>query len=120
MANRRKHIEAAVSVASTSSSGNTNISSTGQSHDDVICWINITTATAGNITFVIQASPDNGTNWAALDTLTGDTGALTTTGLKRVVARAPIGSMVRLNYTIVTGPFAFSSQWEFSKRGMQP
>jgi hypothetical protein len=116
---RRKLIETAIAVASTGASGNTNITQSGQSHDDLILWVNITTATAGNITFVVQASPDNGTNWAAL-IATGDTGAITTTGLKRLFVTAPIGSMLRVNYTIVTGPFAFTTAWEFSKRGMQP
>ena len=109
-ANRRKLQETTITIASTSSSGNTAESAAIASHEHVLFVINITTATAGTITFVIQTSADDGTTWSSLSSgeMLGDTGAISTTGGKHISARAPLGVRLRLNYTIATGPFAFT------------
>lgn len=108
--NRRKYQEARITIGSTGTSGNTADSEAAQSHDAVTYYINITTATAGNITFTIQTSADDGATWATLATAetTGDTGAITATGARHLSSNAPIGVRTRLVYTIVTGPFAFT------------
>lgn len=116
-ANRRKLQEPQITVGSTGTSGTTADSEAAQSHDGVTYIVNITTATAGSITFTIQTTAD-GTNWATLATAetTGDTGALTTTGAKHISSNAPIGVRTRLAYTIVTGPFAFTVDPIYQKR----
>jgi len=115
---RRKYQAAQISVGSTSTSGNTADSDQAGSSEKVMYVINITTATAGTITFTIQTTAD-GTNWATLATAetTGDTGALSTTGAKHISSAAPIGMRTRLVYTIVTGPFAFTVDPIYEKSG---
>ena len=116
--NRRKLQEAQITVGSTAASGTTGASGNAASFDFVTYYINLTTLTAGSITFVIQTSFD-GTNWADLATaeMTGDTGAVAATGVKHVSSNAPIGWSCRLKYTIVTGPAAFTVDPVFSKGG---
>lgn len=116
--NRRKLQEAQITVGSTSSSGTTAYSDNAQSFDVVTYVINLTTLTAGSITFVIQTSAD-GTNFADLATaeMSGDTGAISATGVKHVSSNAPIGVSTRLKYTIVTGPAAFTVDQIFAKGG---
>lgn len=116
--NRRKLQEAQISVGSTASSGTTAFSENAASFDAVTYVVNLTTLTAGSITFVIQTTAD-GTNFADLATaeMTGDTGAISATGVKHVSSNAPIGMATRLKYTIVTGPAAFTVDQIFSKGG---
>jgi hypothetical protein len=117
--NRRKLMAEAVVVGSTSTSGATAESSQAQSFDAVTYYVNVTTATAGSITFVIQSSPDDGTTWASLSSaeMTGDTAAISSTGMKHISSNAPIGVRTRLQYTIATGPFAFTVYPCFQKAG---
>ena len=108
-ANRRKLQEPRITVGSTASSGTTADSESAQSYDAVTYVINLTTLTAGSITFGIDTSPD-GTIWAPLASgeMTGDTGAVSAIGVKHISSAAPIGVRTRLSYTIVTGPAAFT------------
>lgn len=117
--NRRKLVEPTITVGSTSSSGNTAESDNAANADSLTYFINITTATAGSITFVIQSSADDGTTWCDLATaeMSGDTGALTTTGGKHISTYFPFGTRTRLKYTIVTGPFAFTVIPIYQKAG---
>ena len=116
--NRRKLQEPQIAIASTAVSSNTADSESAQSHEKVTYLINITTATAGSITFTIQTSAD-GTNWATLATAetTGDTGALSTVSVRHISSNAPIGVRTRLVFTIVTGPFAFTVDPIYEKTG---
>ena len=116
--NRRKLQEAQITVGSTAASGTTGFSESAGSFDAVTYVVNLTTLTAGSITFVIQGSAD-GTNFYDLATaeMTGDTGAVATTGAKHVSSNAPLGFACRLKYTIVTGPAAFTVDPIFQKGG---
>lgn len=116
--NRRKTQEAQISIGSTSTSGTTGFSENAASADAVTYFINLSTITAGSITFVIQVSAD-GTNFADLATaeMTGDTGALSSTGIKHISSAAPLGMACRLKYTIVTGPAVFTVDPVFQKGG---
>ena len=110
--NRRKVIEATITVGSTASSGNTGESGSAASAECVSYFVKVGTATAGTMTLTIEVSPNDGTDWYALAAaeMVGQTGAISTTGNYRIrtAAGVPLGTKTRLVYTIVTGPFAFT------------
>lgn len=114
--NSRKKYES-YAVASTSISGTVGTSGGNASMDDVIGFIDLTTQTAGTIAFKIQISSDDGTTWFDHPDSTAAIAATGAVGRYIVIARAPIGSEIRLDFVIVTGPSVFTLKWEFSKRG---
>jgi hypothetical protein len=118
-ANRRKLEEPSIAIGSTASSGATGESDNAANYDRVMYLVNVTTLTAGSVTFVIQVSPNDGTTWFPLTTaeMVGNTGALTTTGQYHVSSTVPFGTRVRLAYTIVTGPVAMTVFPVFEKSG---
>ena len=106
--NRRKTVEP-YTIVSTSTSAGTADSDKAANADKVLYLINLTSITAGSITFKIQTSPDDGNQWFDLSTgeMNGNTGALATAGLYHVSSSVPFGVRTRLYFTIVTGPVAF-------------
>lgn len=116
--NRRKLVQR-TETASTSTSGAICDSTNAANADALSYLIEIGTATAGSITFKIQTSANDGATWhdLAAAEMTGNTGALTTTGMYRIASQAPFGIRTRLYYTIVTGPFEFDVTPIFEKGG---
>jgi hypothetical protein len=117
-ANRRKITEPFTVVASTSTSGTTLDSDNAANADSVIFYA-LVSAVTGSVTFTIQSSPDDGTNWYTLTTAetVGNTGALAATGNYHISTQVPFGTRLRLAYTIVTGPVAFLGFACYSKSG---
>lgn len=109
-ANRRKRSEPAIIVGPTASSGSTADSENASNADRVSYWITLSALTAGDITFKIQSSPNNGVTWYDLTTseMNGNTGTISATGNYHVSAEVPFGFRTRLAYTINTGPAAFA------------
>jgi len=116
-ASNSRHLYESFSVASTAVSSTTGQSDGNATHDDVIGFINLTTLTAGTIAFQVEISSDDGTTWYPHPDATATIAAVSSTGKSIVVARSPIGSKIRLAFTIVTGPAVFTLKWEFGKRG---
>lgn len=107
--NRRKRDLPAITVGSTALSGTTAESDNAANADRVTFYIALATITAGDITFAIESSPNDGGIWARLTTgeMLGNTSAISSTGTYHVSAQVPFGNRVRLAYTINTGPAAF-------------
>lgn len=104
-ANRRKLVEEAVFVSSTSTSGTTAASGSIASNERVTFFV-VATVTAGSVTLGIDISPNDGATWHSLTSgeLLGNTSAITATGNYHISAQVPLGTSCRLSYTIVTGP----------------
>lgn len=115
--NRRKTVEA-VSSHATSASGAACDSTNAANADSLLYLIEIGLVT-GSITFKIQTSANDGATWHDLSTaeMTGNTGALNTTGNYHIATQAPFGIRTRLAYTIVTGPVEFDIYPIYEKGG---
>lgn len=118
MGTTRKAVDhAKATVASTSTSG----ASSGyecQASDDIMFNLNVTAVTAGSVLFSLESSLDSGVVWCPVPEAIGKTDAVSSAAAHRIAARAPIGTQVRLVYTITTGPVAFTYQARTSKRGV--
>ena len=117
--NRRKTDEPLITVGSTSTSGATAASDNAATSDAVTFLIALSSIAAGSVTFSIQIGEVEGSTWHSLSTseMTGDTGALASTGNYHVSTRVPIGMRVRLRYVIVTGPVEFTVKPIYERGG---
>lgn len=116
-ADTRRHKYQTHTVASTATDGATGDSPAAAQHDDVLALINVTTLTAGSVVFKLQVSSDDGTTWFDHPDATALSGTVSAIGVVLLLARAPIGSRIRVHYDITTGPMACTVVLDFSKRG---
>lgn len=96
-------------VGSTSSSGSTGPIEVPNPEEtpEVAILVDVTTATAGTLDIEVEWSNDGGTTWASADGTADTFDQISATGAvtKRFAVK---GTLYRITYTIVTGPFAFS------------